>query len=262
VSAGATVTAHQRDSLVTALRRAGCVFAEEEASILRESARDTGELERFLARRIAGEPLEHIVGWVEFAGRRLSVGPGVFVPRKRSEMIAAVTIAHGATVRRPLIVEAFSGVAPIAATAQAWLPDADVHATDIDDRALRYARRNLLGHGHVHRGDGLSGLPTCFVGAVSVIAAVPPYVPDAAIDLMPREAADHEPRAALTAGADGLDHIRGLVAAASRYLADDGVLALEMNLAQAPAAAALAPDARTEVIEGPDGQTAVLLKRW
>src|SRR5690625_6479776 len=69
--------------LVSRLRRAGCVFAEEEARLLRGAARDAAELERLCTRREAGEFLEHVVGSVELMGERLAVRPGVFVPRQR-----------------------------------------------------------------------------------------------------------------------------------------------------------------------------------
>src|SRR5680860_939853 len=76
--------------LVAQLREAGCVFAEEEAAILFAAASDTTELAALVARRIAGEPLEQVVGWAEFAGMRIPVTPGVFVPRRRTELVARI----------------------------------------------------------------------------------------------------------------------------------------------------------------------------
>lgn len=221
------------DGVVAQLRAAGCVFAEEEATILREAAADDADLTRLVARRVAGEPIEHLVGWVEFAGRRLAVGPGVFVPRRRSELLAAVAVGAAASRQRPVMVEPYCGAAPLASTVGAWMPTARVYATDIDDVALRCARRNLGADAGVLRGSGLAGLPAALRGRVDVIAAVPPYVPDAALALLPHEAADHEPRRALLAGADGLNHIGTLIAQAPGWLAADGVLAIEMNEEQA-----------------------------
>lgn len=249
----------EADPLVMALRRAGCVYAEQEARILRESAVGIDELHALSARRIAGEPLEHLVGWVEFAGRRLAVGPGVFVSRRRSELLAAVTIALAVEQPGPVIVEAFCGIAPIAATTLAWVPSARVVATDIDGTALHYARANLGESGATYRGTGLTGLPRGCEGAVTVVAAVAPYVPDAALHLLPHESADHEPRRALSGGADGLDHIRALLAAAPRWLADGGAVAMEMNVAQTPIVRASMPGARAGVFHGRDGQTDVLV---
>ena len=82
------------DSTVVArLRAAGCVFAEEEAAILSASARTPAELDAMVTRRAAGEPLEQVVGWAEFAGLRVVVDPGVFVPRRRSEFLVSVAVA-------------------------------------------------------------------------------------------------------------------------------------------------------------------------
>ncbi|MGC5249097.1 SAM-dependent methyltransferase [Gordonia sp. DT219] len=244
--------------MVTRLRAAGCVFAEEEASILREAATDDEDLVRMCARRVAGEPIEHIVGWVEFAGRRLAVGPGVFVPRKRSELLAAVGIAAAAERVRPVIVEPYCGAAPLAATIRDWLPDARVYATDVDETALRYARRNLGDPTSVYAGPDLTALPAALRGSVDVIVAVPPYVPDTALALMPHEAADHEPHRALLAGPDGLDHLTTLAAQAPQWLVDGGVLAMELNAEQMPAVIARAPHAELTVFADDDSHTVVV----
>src|SRR6202012_5546089 len=87
--------------LVSRLRAAGCVFAEDEARLLRERAADLAELEALAARRIAGEPLEQVLGFVDFCGLRLPVAPGVFLPRPpRAYLVreAARRTASGATV--------------------------------------------------------------------------------------------------------------------------------------------------------------------
>ncbi len=75
------------DDVVLALRAAGCVFAEEEAALLREAAAFPAHLARLVDRRAGGEPLEHLLGWAAFAGLRVAVGPGVFVPRRRTELL-------------------------------------------------------------------------------------------------------------------------------------------------------------------------------
>jgi release factor glutamine methyltransferase len=74
-------------AVVARLRSAGCVFAEEEAALLLSAARTAGELDALVGRRAAGEPLEQVVGWAEFAGLGILVDPGVFVPRRRSEFL-------------------------------------------------------------------------------------------------------------------------------------------------------------------------------
>lgn len=249
--------------MVAQLRAAGCVFAEDEATILRDAATDDRALDEqelavLCARRVAGEPLEHLVGWVDFAGHRLRVGSGVFVPRKRSELLAAVAVAALAPDRGAVFVEAYCGAAPIAATVRRWVPDAQVHATDIDLTALRFAYLNLGGSGSAYPGDGLDGLPASLRGSVDVIAAVPPYVPDDAVDLLPHEAADHEPRRALLAGADGLDHFRRLVRDAPQWLVAGGLLAIEVNRVQVPPVVAAASHFDPQIVAHRDSQTVVL----
>src|SRR5690606_36330909 len=136
---------------VATLRAAGCVYAEDEARLLLE-ARETGQgdLDSMVARRVAGEPLEWVVGWAEFADLRIVVRPGVFVPRRRTELLAAQAIAR----LRPaaVAVELCCGAAPVAATVLEEVPFVEVHAADIDPVAVACARENLP-NGNVHQGD-------------------------------------------------------------------------------------------------------------
>lgn len=252
-----------QSALVETLRAAGCVFAEEEAAILLDAARDCGHLAEMTARRCAGEPLEHVVGAVRFGAVDLSVGPGVFIPRQRSLSLAdaAVEAVRVRSGGQPVVVEAYCGVAPIAASVAAAVRQCRLHVVDVDATALAYARRNLPTDAVIHRGDGLSALPRHLLGTIDVIAAVPPYVPDGAAGLLPHET-DHEPTRALLAGADGLDHARRLVAEAPDWLADDGALLMELNVTQAEQLLAATSggiwcDAHSVV--GDDAQTAVVL---
>jgi release factor glutamine methyltransferase len=80
-------SARVRSAIVTRLRAAGCVFAEEEARLLVAAARTPDDLAAMVERRAAGEPVEHVIGWAEFCGLRLAVDPGVFVPRRRTEFL-------------------------------------------------------------------------------------------------------------------------------------------------------------------------------
>ena len=254
------------DGVVARLRAAGCVFAEEEARILVEAAADDGALESLVARRERGEPLETIVGWVGFAGMRLAVAPGVFVPRQRSARIASavVSIVSGLAAGRqeaPVVVEACCGVAPIAALVAARVPSTRIAAFDVDPVAVVTARTNLPAAATVLVGDGLDVLPTELRGRIDVIAAVPPYVPDGERRLMPHDTFDHESAAAVLGGADGLDAARELLGAAPRWLAPGGRILLELHRSQVPAAAAFA---RTQGLVtrrravAADGQTGLL----
>ncbi|UPW10559.1 SAM-dependent methyltransferase [Gordonia terrae] len=250
------------DPIVGLLRRAGCVFAEEEAALLREQATGATELDELCARRAAGEPLEHLLGWVRFGDLRLCVGPGVFVPRQRSLLLARTAVAAARARPSPLVLEAFCGVAPIAASVAAAVPGVGLHVVDTDDTALGFARRNLPDGTGIHRGAGLDALPAALRGRLDVIAAVPPYVPDSALGLLAPEARDHEPHRALLGGPDGLDHITVLIADARTWLTVGGELLIEMNTAQAEQVVrGGGATHESDIILGGDGQTVVMCIR-
>ena len=249
------------DALVERLRSAGCVFAEDEADVLTRAVPDLRLREHLVQRRERGEPLEHLVGSVEFGAQRLAVGPGVFVPRQRSLLLARLAIQHARAHPEPVLLEAFAGVAPIASAAAHTLPALETHASDIDPHALAYARRNLPVRAGVHHGPLLDATPVALLGRVAVLAAVPPYVPVGAAQLLPREARDHEPAHALFGGRDGLDHVRDLLDRARQWLAPAGRVLLELNARQHDATvlhAAQVGLGRPRRHAGQDGQTVVL----
>jgi release factor glutamine methyltransferase len=101
-------------SVIARLRTAGCVFAEDEAAVLLAAARSPMELDSMVERRAAGEPLEQVVGWAEFAGLRIAVDPGVFVPRRRSEFLVSIAIGFARSARTdssvgPVVVDLCCG---------------------------------------------------------------------------------------------------------------------------------------------------------
>ncbi|QCQ90040.1 N5-glutamine methyltransferase family protein [Rhodococcus sp. SGAir0479] len=251
-------TSNTPDALVRRLREAGCVFAEDEATVLRASAVDAEHLEWLCARRISGAPLEHVVGWVAFGDLHLDVGPGAFVPRQRTLLLARVAVAAARVRGAPTVLEAYAGVAPVATTVRHSVPEARVLAAEIDPVAADYARRNLGTGAAVYRSDSFTAVPDALRGRIDVIAAVPPYVPTTAADLLPREALEHEPDRALFAGDDGLDHVRRLIDRSYDWLADGGVLAIEMNRNQWAAAGRHARRAGFTVRRRSDGHTSVL----
>lgn len=213
------------------LRAAGCVWAEDEAALLEQAASSADDLERLVVRRVAGEPLETVLGWVEFLGRRLVVAPGVFVPRRRTELLARLTVDRaGRAPGRPVVVEMCCGVAPVAAALEATR--AEVHACDVSATALDCARSNAPS-ATLHHGDLYDALPARLAGRVAVLAANAPYVPSDRVADMPPEARDHEPRVAVDGGADGVDLHRLLAADAVRWLAPGGVLLVETSREQA-----------------------------
>jgi release factor glutamine methyltransferase len=184
-------------------------------------------------RRVAGLPLEHILGWASFCGLRIAVDPGVFVPRRRTEFLVHQAMAKPA---RPgaVVVDLCCGTGAVGAALAATLDGIEVYATDIDPAAVRCARRNLPAGAHVYAGDLDAPLPATLRGRVDLLLANAPYVPTGAIELMPPEARLHEPREALDGGADGLDLLRRVVAAAPRWLAPGGSLLVEASRRQAP----------------------------
>jgi len=210
--------------LVAALRSAGCVFAEEEARLLLAEASSPAELMTWTARRMAGEPLEYVVGWASFGGLRIAVDPGVFVPRRRSELLVAVAERLPAGV----VVDLCCGSGALAAR---W-PDAEVYAADSDPAAVTSARRNLPPD-RVFAGDLYDALPADLRGRVDVLVVNAPYVPHDRIATMPREARDHEHRVALDGGSDGLDVQRRVVAGARAWLSPGGRLLVETGRDQA-----------------------------
>jgi len=235
--------------LVARLRAAGCVFAEDEAVVLTEAAQTgadaTGELDRLVARRVAGEPLEQVVGWAEFAGLRILVEPGVFVPRRRTELLAAEAARLARAAARPdhvpVVVDLCCGAGAIGAAVADAAGPIELVAADLDPAAVRAARRNLEPLGaRVGEGDLYDALPDDLRGRVDVLAVNAPYVPTDEIAMMPPEARDHEARIALDGGVDGLDVHRRVAASAREWLAPGGHLLIETSRRQAPTTASLA----------------------
>lgn len=244
--------------LVPRLRAAGCVFAEEEAALLLGSAPDSLALEDWVTRRIAGEPLETILGWVWFCGLRIAVAPGVFVPRRRSELLAAEVVRRAPEGGR--VVELCAGAAAIATVAAARRPDLTVLAAEVDETAAACARDNL-GPGRVVVGDLFAPLPVALRGRVDVLVANAPYVPTGEIAMMPPEARLFEPVVALDGGSDGLDVHRRIAAEMGEWLAPGGVVLIEVAPRQAPTLRVILKAggcAATEVVSDPEREGTVV----
>lgn len=221
----------QRAGIIGTLRAAGCVFAEGEADLLLASAATPQHLQTMVDRRITGEPLEHIVGWAQFCGRRLEIDPGVFVPRHRTELL----VRHASKVASPgaTVVDLCCGSGAVGAAIAAAIHGVRLFAVDIDPAAVYCARRNLNRLGaEVFEGDLYTPLPPDLRGRVDVLVANVPYVPTHEVSLLPHEARSHEPRAALDGGPDGLDMFRRVAAAATAWLAPGGHLLVEASAAQ------------------------------
>lgn len=200
------------------------------------AARSATDLAALVDRRVAGEPLEHILGWAEFCGLRIEVDAGVFVPRRRTEFLVREAVAL--TQPRAVVVDLCCGSGAVGAAMIASLDRIALYAVDLDPAAVRCARRNLAGH-QVYEGDLYAPLPASVRSRVDVVVANTPYVPTGEIRLMPPEARLHEPLAALDGGADGLDVGRRVAAEAPRWLASGGHLLIETSERQAPTLAAV-----------------------
>ncbi|SKA89606.1 release factor glutamine methyltransferase [Agreia bicolorata] len=237
------------DRTVLTLRAAGCVFAEDEARLLIEATSDGSTIDRdaldaLVARRVSGVPLEHLLGWAEFAGIRVLVDEGVFVPRRRTEFLAtraAELVRETELVpghEHPIVLDLCCGSGAIAVAMRESrgpsAPAAEIYAADIDPRAVATARCNLPHPAVVVCGDLFEPLPNGLRGHVDVLVCNTPYVPTDAIGSMPPEARLFEAALALDGGDDGLDVQRRVAAECRAWLAPGGHVLVEASEQQAP----------------------------
>lgn len=253
------------------LRAAGCVWAEDEAALLLEEFAGP-ELGHAVRRRVAGEPLEHVLGWARFCGLRIVVRPPVFVPRVRAEPLARAAVAE--VLARPggaVVLDLGCGTGAIAATvATAAGPDVDVWATDVSAAAVSCARRNAVAHGfRVVRGDWFSGVPAVMEGRLDVVVAYLPHVPDGRLADVPADHRAAEDDVAVRGGPDGLDPLRTVLGDLDRWLAPAGVLVTLVAAEQLDEARVVAQRAGwvttlvppTHGVDGEDEQDPVLSVR-
>lgn len=179
------------------------------------------------ARRV---PLQHLTGTAGFRGLELAVGPGVFVPRPETEVLAGWAVQELLAVRTrgltaPVVVDLCTGSGAIALALVAEVPQAHVHAVELDETAYGYALRNARGSAvAIHHDDVTTALPW-LDGRVDLVVANPPYVPSG--QHVEPEVSEHDPGLAVWGGADGLDVVRLVVAAAARLLRPGGRLGVE-----------------------------------
>ncbi len=182
-----------------------------------------------IARREAREPLQHITGRAFFRYLELAVGPGVFVPRPETESVVgwAIDAVRAMDVVEPLIVDLCTGSGAIALALAQEVPRSRVHAVELSEEALGYARKNVAGtRVNLHHGDALTALPE-LDGQVDLVVSNPPYIPLTEWEYVAPEARDHDPQLALFSGEDGLDTIRGIERTAHRLLRPGGVVVVE-----------------------------------
>ena len=196
-----------------------------------------------VARRAAREPLQHLTGTAAFRYVELAVGPGVFVPRPETELLAGWAVEQARAVadegRVPVVVDLCTGSGAIALAVATEVPGAQVHAVELGDPAHAWATRNLAGSGvdlrHGDMADAFGDLD----GTVDVVVCNPPYIPLEAYESVAPEARDHDPDLALFSGEDGLVALRVVEQVAARLLRASGVAGAEHADVQGEAAPAV-----------------------
>jgi len=189
------------------------------------------EFEAYVDRRAAREPLQHITGLAYFRHLTLAVGPGVFVPRPETEVVAGAAIeaasaALAGSGRAPVVVDLGTGSAAIALAVAGEVPAATVLAVEADPAAHAWALRNCAGSSVQLRLGDMADAFAELDGTVDVVVSNPPYIPVGA-HIRDAEVAAHDPAAALWSGVDGLDAFRVVESAAARLLRAGGVLVVE-----------------------------------
>lgn len=233
------------------LRTAGVAAAEHDAAELlahvlgtsrsqlvlvdRVPAPAAEAFEALVARRASREPLQHLTGTAYFRHVELQVGPGVFVPRPETELLAGWAIEQAPGV----VVDLCTGSGAIAKSIKDELPEADVHAVELSEQAFAWARRNLEGTGVDLRQGDMADAFEDLLGTVDVVVCNPPYIPLEAWESVAVEARDHDPELALFSGQDGLDAIRVLERRAAQLLRAGGVVGFEHADEQGSAAPAV-----------------------
>jgi release factor glutamine methyltransferase len=192
---------------------------------------DAAAIRALVARRAAREPLQHLTGRAPFRGLELAVGPGVFVPRPETEIVAqfAIDALQASATAEPIAVDLGTGSGAIALALATEVPRAHVHAVEASPEAMAWARRNVEESGVENLELVLGDLADAFEeldGTVAVVISNPPYVPTDAVPRDP-EVRLFDPAIALYGGADGLDLVRAVSRTGWRLLHPGGTLVIE-----------------------------------
>jgi release factor glutamine methyltransferase len=199
-----------------------------------------------IERRLAGEPVQYIIGEAEFYGLSFHVNREVLIPRPETEHLVEKAMALAQRLRLngahcPRIVDVGTGSGAIAVALAHALPFAEIAATDISKAALAVAQSNAARNGLADRVRFLEGdlLEPVASEQFDIVVSNPPYVPESDRNTLDVEVRDYEPSQALFAGTDGLDVYRRLIPAAFGALVPGGFLALEIGYGQQKAIHAL-----------------------
>jgi release factor glutamine methyltransferase len=225
-----------------------------------------------LARRVAGEPIQYVLGRWAFRSLDLAVDRRALIPRPETEQVVEVALAEldrlGGRERSTRVADLGTGTGAIALSIATERARSEVDATDVSSEALALARANLAGIGRagarvrLFEGSWFDALPDDRRGALDLVVSNPPYVPD-------REPLDPaveqwEPKAALRGGPDGLDHVRHILTTATSWLVAGGAIVVELDPRQAEEAASLATSAGltdVEVFDDLSGRSRALRAR-
>lgn len=246
------------------------------------TTRARGRVEIMVERRVAGEPLQYVLGEWSFRGLDLMVDARVLIPRPETEWVVEVALEEATRLglrrgsRSPfdrseptaVAADLGTGSGAIAIALEAELPDVEVWATDVSEEALRVARANVAGCGAARvrtaGGEWYSALPEVLRGRLVVVVSNPPYVAEAEVASLPREVAEHEPRPALVSGPTGLEALEIVISEAPGWLAADAVVVCEIAPHQAEAVVAIATAAgyaKVEVRRDLAGRDRILVAR-
>ncbi len=237
---------------VSELREAGVASPEHDAAELLALVHSTSRarlfeievvevaaarrFEELVTRRAAREPLQHLTGTASFRHTELQVGPGVFVPRPETELLAGWAIEACSGLASPVVVDLCTGSGAIARAIAQEVPEARVHAVELDEGAHVWAQRNLTGTGVDLRLGDMADAFEELCGTVDVVVCNPPYIPLEAWESVAIEARDHDPHLALFSGDDGLEAMRVLERRAAHLLRPGGLVGAEHADAQGEAA--------------------------
>ncbi len=187
----------------------------------------TARYHELVLRRATREPLQHLTGTAAFRYLELQVGPGVFVPRPETELLAGWAIEACAGLESPIVVDLCTGSGAIAKALAHEVPRARVHAVELSEAAHSWAIRNLADTTVDLRQGDMALAFDDLLGTVDVVVCNPPYIPLEAWESVAVEVRDHDPQLALFSGQDGLDAFRVLEQRAAELLRPGGVLGAE-----------------------------------
>ncbi|MES7633862.1 peptide chain release factor N(5)-glutamine methyltransferase [Cutibacterium acnes] len=199
------------------------------------NADDEDRFNQMVDRRRSGEPAQYIIGHAWFRGLRLEVGPGVFIPRLETELVAEQSIQEARRLVMfgafPSVIDLCTGTGAIALAVASEVPGSRVSAVEVDDAALTWTRRNLCDSGvEVLAGDALR-VPDDS-RRFDVVVTNPPYLRRSDASSIPGEVTEHEPDLALFSGDDGLDLPLLLIGRAAELLTPSGLFVMEHDETQ------------------------------